>query len=568
MSIALSGSAYTGPITVTLTGLPSGIVVSPLTLTAGSSGTLILSASPTAGQEGFPATGPSGQTSWTTNVKVVAAAGAIQANSPLSLTISISDSSFAPATIDLPIVNINSDGVDIIDKITNVPGTIDVTSPDGQTSYLPNASSPDNTATFHVHGTTTAGMPKLPYHISLTTSVDLLSLMGFPCPYVSDKGKPVCDKSMSYLLLANYDDKTLLRNWAASALANAIPIGNGYLDAAANSPTPSGTAALMPWAPHSLFVELYVNGMYEGNYQLIEKIKIDSHRVNANKLSETDTAPERVTGGYLLEIDSHQDDVFVFFTPQNLSVGLVDPDFSPDPDVPEQTAYISSYLGAAESALFSSDFSDPVLGWRAYFDEASAINFYIVNEVMGNVDGGDFYSSIYLYKDANNPLFYMGPVWDFDISSGNAGNHPIVNPTVLWMQTNAPWYEQWFLDPGFKADVAAQWNALKTNGLFSAWLDSIRQQAAALEQSQANNLGRWPMQGIQVWPNSEVAGSYDGEVKYLMDWLTLRIAYLDSVFNNSLVRGICGSLIRSNGTGEVGSRSRRTQVPMWRRPFS
>ncbi|MGB6193081.1 MAG: Ig-like domain-containing protein, partial [Terracidiphilus sp.] len=42
----------------------------------------------------------------------------------------------------------------------------------------------------------------------------------------------------------------------------------------------------------------------------------------------------------------------------------------------------------------------------------------------------------------------------------------------------------------------------------------------------------WPMQGIEVWPNPEAAGSYDGEVQYLTTWLQLRMAYLDSLFNN------------------------------------
>lgn len=40
------------------------------------------------------------------------------------------------------------------------------------------------------------------------------------------------------------------------------------------------------------------------------------------------------------------------------------------------------------------------------------------------------------------------------------------------------------------------------------------------------------MLGIEVWPNAEAAGSYDGEVTYLLNWLNLRIAYLDSVFTN------------------------------------
>ena len=535
------GDNYTGPVVVTVTGLPSGVTVTPVTLTPGSSGTLNLSASLSAGQEGFPPTIPTQNTSWTTQINVVGAAGATQVTSPLELTVSISNPSYVPAAsaINLPIVKIDTGGVPITSKTTDVAGTITITSADGQTSYLPNSSDSDDTATFHVHGNSTALMPKLPYHVKLNTSLDLLNTMGLKCPYVTSSGKSTCDKSKSYVLLANYDDKTFLRDWAASALANAIPYGGSYLSETpvpspntGTIPTPSGGSALMPWAPHSLFVELYLNGVYEGNYQLIEEVKVDSHRVNINELSESDTAPSEVTGGYLMEIDQHQDEAYVFHTPQGLPIGLIDPDFTPDPEVAEQTSYITNYVDTAETALFSSNFTDPTLGWRAYFDEASAVNFYIVNDLMGNVDGGAFYSSNYLYKDQNNPFIYMGPIWDFDISSGNVNYVTIVNPTVPWMQTHALWYVQWFKDPGFKADVVTQWNTLKNNGVFTSWLTSIQQQAATLEQSQANNFGRWPMQGMAVWPNAETAGSYDGEVSYLTNWLKLRIAYLDSVFNS------------------------------------
>jgi hypothetical protein len=550
--ITAASSTYTGPIAVTLSGLPSGITVSPLTLTAGGSGTLMLNASVSAGQEGFPPTGPSMQTSWTAAANVVGVAGSRQATSPISVTVSISNPSFAPAAsaIDLPIVNINTNGVGIVDKTTDVPGTVTITSADGQTSYLPNAGDSDNTATFHLHGHSTTLMPKLAYDIKLTTSLDLLNVMGLQCPYVSDtKGNPTCDKSKSFILLANYDDKTLLRDWSASALANAIPIGGGYLSEAANSPSPSGTSVLMPWASHSLFVELYLNGAYEGNYQLIEEVKVDSHRVNIDELTATDTTTTEVTGGYLMEIDQYQDEDYVFQTPHNLPIGLIDPDFTPE--VPEQTTYISNYVDAAETALFSSNFTDPTKGWRAYFDEASAINFYIVNDLMGNVDGGDFYSSDYLYKNDNNSLIYMGPIWDFDISSGNVNYAPILEAILPWMQVNAPWYVQWFKDPGFQADVATQWNALKKNGVFTAWLASIQQQAATLQQSQINNFGRWPMQGVEVWPNSQAAGSYSGEVAYFLNWLNLRIGYLDSLFNSKT--GTSVSLNAPAGTVSNGS---------------
>jgi hypothetical protein len=530
LPVSVSNSSYAGPISITLTGLPSGITVSPLSLPAGGTGTLELSATVAADQEAIL---PyySDVTNFPNTVTVVAVAGALRASSTVTLTVSISNPSFAPAAneINLPIVTINTSGTPINSKTIDVPGTITVTSPDDQTSYLPNANDSDNTATFHVHGNTTAEMPKLAYHVKLNTSVDLLNVMGLNCPNVSSKGKPVCDKSKSYVLLANYDDKTFLRDWAASALANAIPFGNGYLNSSSGSPTPSGTSNLIPWAPHSLFVELYLNGIYEGNYQLIEEVKVDNNRLNITEMSETDTTGDDVTGGYLLEIDQENNEDYMFTTPQGVRIGLVDPDFSPE--VPQQTAYVTNYVNTAENALFSSNFTDPTSGWRAYFDEATAVNFYIVNDLMGNADGGQFYSSDYLYKDISNPLLYMGPVWDFDISSGNTKDYGILNPTALWMQFKAPWYKQWFQDPGFKADVVTQWNALKNNGVFAAWLNSINQEAATLQQSQANNFGRWPMQGIMVPPNAEAAGSYSGEVSYMTTYINLRMAYLDSVFN-------------------------------------
>jgi len=534
VTVIATGSSYKGSIPLKLSGLPSGITAEPLTLAPGqTTGTISLSATVAADQEGFQSSGPYDSNTDTVNVSVLGYAETAIASS-FSLTVSLSNPSYmpAPSSVNLPILAINTNGVAIVNKTTDVPGTVTITSADGQTSYLPNASDTDNTATFHLHGNSTEQMPKKPYHVKLNTSLDLLTTMGLSCPYTTGK-KPVCDKSKSYVLLANYDDKTLLRDWSASALANAIPLGKGYLTSPQGSPSPSGTSTLMPWAAHSLFVELFLNGQYEGNYQLIEEVKVDSHRVNINELAETDTAPADVTGGYLLEIDpTYHDEAFVFTTPGGVVIGLDDPDFSPDPEVPQQTSYISTYVSNAETALLGPNFTDPTAGWRAYYDEASAVNWYIVNDVMENVDGGDFASSDYAYKDQNNPLLYMGPIWDFDTSAGNSSYIPgPPTPSTPWAAVQNPWYRRWFQDPGFAADVATQWNKLKSEGVFDAWIASIRAEAATLEQSQKNNFGRWPMQGIIVFPNQQAAGSYDAEVSYFLNWVQQRIAYLDAVLN-------------------------------------
>ena len=82
----------------------------------------------------------------------------------------------------------------------------------------------------------------------------------------------------------------------------------------------------MPWAPHSIFVELYVNGVYEGSYQLIEDITVDSHRVNITEID--DTTVTAYSGGYLLEFDQETGLTdWNWTTPAGLIVEMEDPEY-------------------------------------------------------------------------------------------------------------------------------------------------------------------------------------------------------------------------------------------------
>lgn len=531
LQVDVSAGDYTGPISIALSGLPSGITAEPLVLTQGESGTLMLNASPAADWESFTGAAEQvGKVSVSHTIEAVAAKGAAQARTPLSLTVSISDPSFAPepGSLDLPVVRVDTDGTEIPKEKVKIPETITITSSDGRTTYLS-----DTGGTIWTRGNSTREMPKRSYSIKLGKSADVLHLMGLECPYVTrEDKKPTCAKKKQYALLANFADKTMLRHWAASKLANSIPIGGDYLDSRPDSPTPSGTDELMPWAPHSLFVELYINGEYQGVYQLVEKIKLDDNRVNINEQKDH---PDE-TGGYLLEIDIADKQTSHFVTPRGVHIGIREPDEAEDQltQIQLQNAifYIRNYVGSAEYALFASNYTDPDKGWRAYFDEASVVNFYLVLDAMGNNDGGAMQGSDYIYKDKDNPLLYMGPVWDFDVSSGNANFAAISDPTIPWVRERAVWYRQWFTDPGFAADVARQFNTLKANHVFDDWLDAIHQKAEKLEKALQNNYSRWPTLGVRVWPNPQAAGSYRGEVDYLLTYLKLRLAYLDSVFNS------------------------------------
>jgi hypothetical protein len=65
------------------------------------------------------------------------------------------------------------------------------------------------------------------------------------------------------------------------------------------------------------------------------------------------------------------------------------------------------------------------------------------------------------------------------------------------------------------------------------------------------------MQGIKVWPDAEAAGSYDGEVSYLTNWLSLRIAYLDGLFNGktqtSTTLNLPGGTLRNNSPATLAA---------------
>ena len=114
---------------------------------------------------------------------------------------------------------------------------------------------------FAVRGNTTATKIKKPYKMKFKKA---RRPFGLP----EDK---------TWVLLANFQDRTLVRNQIA------YDIGAG-LDG-------------LKWTPRGTFVELYLNGVYKGSYQLSESIKIDKNRINIDK-----------NKGIVVEVDKHYED--------------------------------------------------------------------------------------------------------------------------------------------------------------------------------------------------------------------------------------------------------------------
>jgi len=329
-------------------------------------------------------------------------------------------------------------------------------------------------------GNSTWAAEKKPYKIKLNTKT---SIMGMP----ADK---------EWALLANYYDKSLIRNDVAFELSERLGL---------------------TWTPRRRFVEVFMNGDYAGNYLLTETVEVASSRLNITEINyknATDTS-----GGFLVENDASREGNYLFSTPLGLPFVVK----SPDNLSKLQFNYIKDYISNIEGILHNKAYSDAK--FQENIDAESFINWFLVNEIMRNRDA-IMYSSVYFYKDKSGKLS-MGPVWDFDLSSGGyTGNEP-----EGWYVKDAYWVGWPFdNDAAYRQKVKDKWNSVKADKLTTifTYIDGIKK---SLQYSQVQNFKRWDIINESVYDGSIIKGNYNSEVESLKSFLDKRIKWMDTEIN-------------------------------------
>ncbi len=331
-------------------------------------------------------------------------------------------------------------------------------------------------------GNSTWGMPKKPYKIKLDSKAKILGL----------------PTAKEWVLLANYSDKTLMRTSTVFNLGRKIGAD---------------------FTPPSIPVEVIINGEHLGSYLLTEQMEVGTDRIDITELDEEDITANKITGGYLLELDQRLDEDFWFRTQKNLPFTIK----SPEDITSAQLTYIKNYIQDTETAIFSSNFTDPENGYAKYINVNSFISWFLVEELVKNQDSKG-YSSMYYYKDRDGKLG-MGPLWDFDLSMGNVDYSNAKGASGWWVKDGV-WFNRLFQDPAFEAKVRARWDEIKKKEI-PEMLEEIDQQALYLNLSQQKNFIKWDILGKYVWPNAVILPTYDAEVKQIKTWLNIRIEWLD-----------------------------------------
>ena len=346
------------------------------------------------------------------------------------------------------------------------------------------------TAMTRLRGNTTKDYPKKPFAFKLDKKS---SVLGMP-------------KHKRWVLLANWKDKSLMRNHIALGVARKF-----------SEVMPDG----IPWNVRGQFVEVVYNGVHVGNYYLCEQIKIDENRVNIQdeyeKANGSITATQMSGYGYLMEVDDNFDEAGKFMTKHHLPFMFKD-------DVDDGGVIVKTVkakVQAIEDNLYKG-YKGTASGFTAAYNDldlASVVDQLLIYEMSMNTEFRHP-KSVYMYMDGLGKL-KAGPVWDFDwlsfptlnsgyteesdrsytqslmamssmLSAGRQVSSSAPSSKDDDDRKDAPfmWYPMLIKDATFTAMAAERWNNI--SGVLAAYANEIYATRDLIAVSWEYNNAMWP----------------------------------------------------------------------------
>ncbi|MCQ2170161.1 MAG: CotH kinase family protein [Bacteroidales bacterium] len=263
-------------------------------------------------------------------------------------------------------------------------------------------------------GNTTWDYPKKPYLFKFESKT---AVLGMP-------------KHKRWVLLANYLDKTLMRNDVTFKVS---------------------TLTSLKYTTRAQFCEVVLNGKHLGNYQLVEQIRVDKNRLN---ISEENGFLYELDGRYRNEINWTDPHGSCWLKSSGIPFSIKFPD--EDDITAEQIEQGKAIVAEVAGAIYSDNFTDPDKGYRPLLDVRSFADYWIVFELMTNHELANPLS-IFMFKDDKKPLA-AGPVWDFDWGTLSFVENPDAKEHIFLKE--AIWYVRLFRDPYFVTVLKERWNEL------------------------------------------------------------------------------------------------------------
>ena len=313
--------------------------------------------------------------------------------------------------LNLPVITVNTeDSAEIADKENYVTCNVAISNTDS------NYCMADTPAGIRLRGNSTLlYADKKAYRIKFDKKQDLF---GF-------------GKAKSWVLLANAFDKTMVRNAIAFKLGHDVGL---------------------EFTSQMQYVNLYLNGEFQGLYLLCEQTQTGKTRVDV----EEDVSG-KIDTGYLIELvgngDTSEDRYFqIDEVPQeewgkgvknNWRAVIKAHLKTPEKEVctVDQLRYIAEYVNGANRAILTQDWES----FNRHCDVESFAKYFVVSTILNNGDAG---YQMYIYKRENGGKLYAGPLWDFDQSSA-ASTHCGEGYDMWYKGSQHPWFDSFSSWPEF-----------------------------------------------------------------------------------------------------------------------
>ncbi len=295
-------------------------------------------------------------------------------------------------------------------------------------------------------------------------------------------------KAKKWVLLANSFDDSMLRNSAAFYLGDALN---------------------MTYTPDAEFVEMWVDGEYQGVYTIGEKCEIDSNRLNL-----TDSL------GALVENDNffyNEEDYWYYDSTYKCYFALKEA--VEDGNAQAALNNFKSKLTAFQKYMSATSASSASLSdLKKYIDVDSFAKWYLVNEYMDNAES--YVTSWYWYCDGTSDVLHLGPAWDFDLSQGNDVN--VNSTTILYGKVNHGMFTWLFNNPAFSAYTKQLYNQYRE--IFRTLPSQVESWGNQYADAADSNYTRWQFLGKSNGKPSgkTFASTYSGAVSELSSWLSAR----------------------------------------------
>ena len=428
-------------------------------------------------------------------------------------------------------LEVDQEGLKLVNRNRDNPletGRIVFCEPDGQVSY-------DGELTqLKGRGNITFNFSKKPYQFKLKEKASLAGM---------EKGK-------TWILLANWTDRSLLRNQIVLDMSREV--GLRYAVGCAQT-------------------DVWINGVYNGLYLLTEKIQVGKNRVNITNLEEeTENVnsdpfdpgelekkkregynlfrsypavldPEDVTGGYIAVIEKSfrlsQNDFPGFRTDRQLSIYIKEPTYPST----AQVEYLGRTVTELQHALMTKDGICPESGkhYTDYLDMESFALKYLIEDWCKNYDY--MAGSQYFYKDSDriDPKIYAGPAWDYDLSFGNMEDRGILTTAGYLNNIKQDNNIYWLLytHEEFRELVAERWRSVfrpavgvllgETPPREDGTLRSFEDYREGIRASAAMNYRKWGKNSA----TSKISGEFfSTATPYLENWIRKHTAAMDEMY--------------------------------------